>query len=197
MSSLARRARTTALVAGVGLVGLAASALAGPDVFTADRSQPLAASDARRAQQPLDDLLFPLDQAVLDPAALLQLAAEVRWLADHPEYRLVAEGRADSSGSPDHNADLALRRAEIVKNHLVGSGVDPDRIVVAVYGENGAHPRPVALDRRAVMFASTEAIPQLVTAELDRDAIEVVWTHRGARLRETRGITPVMAASRR
>ena len=170
---------------------VAAPALAGPDFVTADRASPLAASDARTEQQPMDDVVFALDAAELGPAALTQLAQVVRWLDVHPGYHLIVRGHADSSGTAGYNADLAERRARLVRNHLIGSGVDPDRIVAAVYGENGARRRPNALDRRAVMFASTAPVPQLVSAELDLDAIEVAWTHHGSQLRETRGITPV------
>lgn len=188
MPSLRHVVRATVLLV-VG--GLALPVLAGPDFFAPDRRRPLAASDAHRELAPMDDIVFAFDQAALDPTALGQLAQVTRWLEAHPAYRLVVEGRADSSGTEAYNAALARRRAEIVKNHLVGSGIDPDRILTAVHGENGARPQPKALDRRAVMFASTAGVRQLVTAELGRDAVEVAWTHLGTRLRETRGITPV------
>jgi hypothetical protein len=37
----------------------------------------------------------------------------------------------------------------------------------------------------------------VIAAELDHAPLEVVWTHRGTRLRETRGITPVATIVRR
>jgi len=175
----------------------AATALAGPDFVTGDRAAPLAASDVRRIMEPADDILFALDAVDLDPIAALQLAGVARWLDGRPDDRIVVEGRADSSGSAEHNIELATQRAEIVRNHLIGAGVDPDRIVIAVYGETGARQRPEAHDRRAVVYASAAPLPQLIAAELDRDAMEVVWTHLGSRLRETRGITPVAASGAR
>jgi hypothetical protein len=178
-------------VVAVAATGLVTPALAGPDFVTADRASPLAASDARAEQQPLDDIVYALGDSALTPTAKDQLAPIVRWLGVHPSGRVVIEGHADSTGTESFNASLATRRALLVCNHLIDSGVDSDRIVIAVYGENGARRRPDSLDRRVVMFASTAPLPQLVSAELDHNAIEVSWTHRGTRLRETRGITPV------
>lgn len=188
-----RFATAAALVA----VGGAAPALAGPDFVASDRFGSLAASDARRLQAPSDEILFALDDAALDPIAASQLAAVVRWLDGRPGDRLVVEGRADSSGTPDHNAELAARRAQAVRNALIARGVAPDRIVIAVYGENGARRRPDAHDRRAVIYATTAPLPKVISAELDQVPLEVVWTDRGTRLRETRGITPVATIARR
>jgi len=185
-----RSAVHIALAAAATVIGIA-PALAGPDFVADDRVHPLAASDVRSVLEPTDELLFALDDAVLDETAMLQLAAVVRWLDGRPDDRVVIEGRTDSSGPADHNAELAVRRADAVRNHLIGRGVDPDRIVVAVYGENGARRRPEAHDRRAVVYTTKAPIAELVSTELDNAAIEVVWTHLGTRLRETRGITPL------
>lgn len=172
-------------------------ALAGPDFVSDDRFGVLPASDARRLQRPSDEILFALDDAALDPVATIQLAAVVHWLDGRPDDRLVVEARADSSGSADHNAELAARRAAAVRSALIARGVAPDRIVIAVYGENGARRRPDAYDRRAVIYATTTPLAQVISAELDHAPVEVVWTHRGTRLRETRGITPIATIVRR
>jgi hypothetical protein len=119
----------------------------------------------------------------------------VRWLDGRPDDHVVIEGHADSSGSADHNLVLATRRAEAIRDHLMGRGVDSDRIVLAVYGENRARPTPEAHDRRAVVYTTKAPLAQLVSAELDHDAVDVVWTSHGTRLRETRGITPVATAA--
>jgi outer membrane protein OmpA-like peptidoglycan-associated protein len=191
MRSSLNIARSLAAVAAALITGIAAPATAGPDFVTDDRARPLAASDVRGVTEPTDELLFALDDAALDSIAVLQLAAVVRWLDGRPDDRVVVEGRTDSSGPSEHNTALAIRRAEAVRNHLMGRGVDPDRIVLAVYGENGARQRPEAHDRRAVIYTTKAPIGELVATELDNQALEVVWTHLGTRLRETRGITPL------
>ena len=194
---IARAAPLLALTTAAVLGASAAPALAGPDFVADDRTGALAASDARTLVQPSDEILFALDDAGLDQVAALQVAAAVRWLDGRPDDHLIVEGHADSSGTPDHNADLAIRRAEAVRHALIAGGVAPDRIVLAVYGENGARPRPDAHDRRAMVYATTAALSQAISAELDRAPLEVVWTHGGTRLRETRGITPVAMIARR
>ncbi len=168
-------------------------AFADPDFVTADRTNPLAASDGRSEQQPMDDIVFAHDSAALLPTAQAQIASAAKWLAVHREYRLVVEGRADSSGPAAYNQDLAGRRTLIVRNHFIASGVAADRIVLAIYGENTARERPDPLDRRVVMFASRAPLDRVVAAELDRDALELLWTRNGTRFRETRGITPIAA----
>jgi outer membrane protein OmpA-like peptidoglycan-associated protein len=145
-------AATTAVLAGT------VPALAGPDFVADDRVHPLAASDVRGVLDPTDELLFALDDAALDATAMLQLAAVVRWLDGRPDDRVVIEGRADSSGPADHNAELAGQRAEAVRNHLIGRGVDPDRIVIAVYGENGPRRATDREDRRVTARAATTPI---------------------------------------
>jgi outer membrane protein OmpA-like peptidoglycan-associated protein len=179
--------------AALALAALTGTAVAGPDFVAGDRRQPLAASDGTSNLEPMDDVVFEYDSAALLPAAQAQIARAAKWLARHPDHRLVVEGRADSSGPFPYNQDLAGHRAVMVRNHLIGCGVAPDRIVLAVYGENAARPRPDPLDRRVVMFASRAPLHQVVSAELDRNAIEMLWTRNGTRFRETRGITPVAA----
>jgi len=187
--------RLVAAAAAALAAGVAAPAVAGPDFITDDRAMPLSTSGVRGVEEPTDELLFALDDAALDSIATLQLAAVVRWLDGRPDDHVVIEGHADSSGAPDHNRLLATRRAEAIRDHLMGRGVDSDRIVLAVYGENRARSVPEAHDRRAVVYTTTAPLAKLVSAELDHDAIEVVWTSGGNRLRETRGITPVASAA--
>ena len=187
-----------ALTAAALVTLLASPVAAGPDFVSGDRRmQPFAASDGRAELQPMDDIVFAFDSVALVPAAQAQLASAARWLELHPDYRLIVEGRTDSIGPAAYNQDLAERRGTIVRNHLVACGVTADRIVIAVYGENTARPRPDPLDRRVVMFATRAPLSEVVSAELDRHAIEMQWTRSGARYRETRGITPVASLEAR
>jgi outer membrane protein OmpA-like peptidoglycan-associated protein len=184
-------ASTCAAAAAAVLTSAAAPALAGPDFVAPDRRSSLAASDAHTVQEPSDEVLFALDSAALDSIALAALPGVPHWLEGRPDDRVVLEGHADSTGGAQYNAALAMQRAEAVRDQLVAVGVAPDRIVLAVYGENGSHPRPDGHDRSVIMYTSSRPLPQLISTELDRSALEVVWTQRGTRLRETRGITPV------
>ena len=176
---------------------LATVAHAGPDFITSDRAKPLAASDAHREQQPQDDVTFDHDSAALSDTARIQLQSVAKWLYIHPQARIVVEGHADSTGARPYNAELANRRAGATRAHLASIGVDPDRIVIALYGENRARVPADRFDRRVRIFASTLPLGKLVAAELDRDAIEVAWTRNHSTYRESRGITPVASIATR
>src|SRR5229473_2075876 len=59
-------------------------------------------------------LLFSSDSAVLQPAAVEQLAQLGDILARYPEDRIVIQGHTDSTGSAAHDEELSLRRAAAI-----------------------------------------------------------------------------------
>ncbi|HRD78306.1 MAG TPA: OmpA family protein [Hyphomicrobiaceae bacterium] len=79
-----------------------------------------------------DRVFFSEGGAELGGRARLILAAQARWLNDHPAVPLVIEGYADDPGSIEHNASLARRRAEAVRARLVEEGVSAVRIRIVV-----------------------------------------------------------------
>jgi hypothetical protein len=167
------------------LLSAAAIASADPDfVGTHARGVPskLAVSDAKTPIDPGDDIAFEFGSAVLLPASYAQIDRAAAWIAHHPDHRLVIEGHTDLVGTHDYNQDLATRRAEAVRHYLITKKKLPsDRMVLVIYGE--ASPD----DRRAVIYASTEPVKQIVAASLDFGHAEVaVWTNNGTLLREAR-----------
>jgi outer membrane protein OmpA-like peptidoglycan-associated protein len=148
------------------------------------------ASEGIQPIEPLELVLFSLDSAALDPIALDQLDVLARWMKRYPEQNLVLEGHTDILGSDEYNTDLGKRRAMAVRDHLRSWGISGDRIVVAVFGERGAHACENAGDRKVVVFASDRPVRELAEVMLDHSrADSVAWMERGARLEETRGIT--------
>src|SRR5687768_12796815 len=103
-----------------------------------DVDEDTAASDGSRRIEPLNVVLFQLDEAMLAGADRTEVVAAARWLNAHPGRRLIIEGHTDALGPAAYNADLAARRANAVRDQLVLRGVDPDRLIVAVYGEQRA-----------------------------------------------------------
>lgn len=57
-------------------------------------------------------------------------------LKEKSDVVIVIEGHADSIGSDEYNQRLGLRRAETVKNELLGLDIDPARLSVASLGES-------------------------------------------------------------
>jgi outer membrane protein OmpA-like peptidoglycan-associated protein len=84
------------------------------------------------------DLLFAVDSAQLGPDAtpvLEAIAAELNAAA--PGSRITVEGHTDSDGERAYNDDLSRRRADAVKDWLVGvGGVSADRITTTGFGED-------------------------------------------------------------
>lgn len=71
---------------------------------------------------------FGLDRADLTDAAQTALAELIKELAENPALTADLEGYTDSTGSVQHNLQLADRRAEAVRRFLVAHGVDLSRI---------------------------------------------------------------------
>ena len=91
-----------------------------------------------------DHVLFEFDRHELLPeatATLDQIAEAVDHFAPAP---VRVAGHTDARGSTDHNQALSERRAQSVVDHLVGAGVDSDRITAEGHGET----RPVAPNQR-------------------------------------------------
>ncbi|MEW6245309.1 MAG: OmpA family protein [Nitrospirota bacterium] len=68
--------------------------------------------------------------------ALLQHQAE--FLKSHPDYGVLVQGSTDQQGSASYNKTLGLKRAESVKQFLVGVGVPDTTIKIVSLGEEGA-----------------------------------------------------------
>lgn len=144
-------------------------AVAGPDFGSpTPHGRELAASDGDRQILPSDDLEFDFDSAALDSLALARLKTVAHWLKDNPRVRLVIEGRTSSAGPAGYNQSLGLRRASIVRAHLIALGMPKDRLVMVVYGESGADPVPSSTDRRVVLIASRESTNTILAKSRSR-----------------------------
>jgi len=87
------------------------------------------------SEMPLDDVKFNYDQATIrdDQRAILQKNAD--YLKRWPTVRVSVEGHADSRGTNEYNLALGERRANALREYLVGLGVMGDRMVVVSKGE--------------------------------------------------------------
>lgn len=77
----------------------------------------------------------------------LNEAADV--LTKFQEIRLEISGHTDSQGSHDYNMDLSQRRAESVRNYLVGKGIDESRFTVKGMGPDAPRDTNDTKDGRA------------------------------------------------
>jgi len=171
------------------LMLVAGSAAAGPDFQTpTPKTTKYAASFGTRDILPSDDVTFAFDSANLTEGARGQLDAIARYLKMRGDVHLVVEGYTDDVGSVDYNNDLATRRAQAVREALLERGIASDRLVLAIFGAAMADPGGNPLDRRAIVYATTTPVRQVVTMELDkRHATNAMWTQRNALFTEERG----------
>ena len=81
--------------------------------------------------------LFDTNSAELKPAgrkALDELAARLRDVSQYGNFQVI--GHTDRRGSARYNQLLSERRAQAVRNYLVGKGIDAARIQVIGRGES-------------------------------------------------------------
>jgi OOP family OmpA-OmpF porin len=83
----------------------------------------------------LEDVLFEVNGAELQPGAQTELLRLADYLERNPDRKIMIEGHTDNSGSSEYNLQLSQLRAQSVESFLLGSGVPPDRIRAIGYGE--------------------------------------------------------------
>jgi outer membrane protein OmpA-like peptidoglycan-associated protein len=82
----------------------------------------------------LAELSFEAGKTRLPDASGSQLGRVAAWAEEHFDGLVVLDGHADRSGPKASNVRLALQRARLVRDQLVGLGVDPDQIIISAFG---------------------------------------------------------------
>jgi len=88
-----------------------------------------------------DIVYFHADSAVLTGHSRAILRQQIRWLKDHPNYRVTIAGHASEPGDRQYNLALGAKRAIAVKTYLTRNGLKSNRIHTVSYGRE----RPVAV----------------------------------------------------
>jgi len=152
----------TQRVARLAMIGLAAASLAacasrpkpaGPAAPTTQPSQPMPPEQPPQApQSPINQgalpgsvqdfvinigerIYFATDSYDVTTDAQAVLAAQAQWLNRYPAVRVRIEGNADERGTREYNLALGARRANAVREFLVGQGVSGSRIESLSYGK--------------------------------------------------------------
>lgn len=86
------------------------------------------------------DVLFDVNSTTLKAGAHDEMFRVAKVLNQYPQTTLLVAGHTDSTGTEQYNQQLSERRAEVVKNALVGNGVNPNRIRTIGFGEG----KPIA-----------------------------------------------------
>ncbi|HLZ84168.1 MAG TPA: caspase family protein [Caulobacteraceae bacterium] len=110
-----------------------------------------------------DAIFFDSAAVAVRTEAAVTLDRQAAWLRRHSAVRVRVEGNSDDSGDEDGDIALGLRRAQAVRDYLVGRGLSPDRIEEVVsYG----HGRPVIPGDSAEARAQNRSVRTVIVEEL-------------------------------
>jgi outer membrane protein OmpA-like peptidoglycan-associated protein len=107
------------------------------------------------------DVLFNLDSAGLNPGAREKLARVAGILLAQPGLEVSIEGYTDNIGTHSYNEDLSKRRADAVRDYLVGQGIQPRAVATAGFGET----QPVATNETAAGRQQNRRVELVVSGE--------------------------------
>ena len=80
-------------------------------------------------------VFFDLNQWSLDDSDRAVLQRQAAWLQSYPDVRILVAGNCDERGTREYNLALGERRAAIVRDYLVGLGVDQSRSDTMSFGK--------------------------------------------------------------
>ena len=109
-------------------------------------------------------VFFDYDESTLRADAQQTLATKVAILRANPSATLRIIGHADERGSIEYNLALGLRRANAVKDYLVGFGLAESRFTTDTMGED----RPLDSSSNESAWARNRRAEFTVTAGGDR-----------------------------
>lgn len=102
-----------------------------------------------------DKVLFDFDSYKLDGEAMAIVQKVSSLMAKYPDTVLALEGYTDKYGPENYNMDLSLKRANAVKDALINSGVQSERIVkVEGFGKTKLIPNLTNRENRRVLILS-------------------------------------------
>ena len=83
----------------------------------------------------VNDIFFDYDKSDIRSDQRTTAIGDARYLAAHPNLKIVIEGHCDDRGSEEYNLALGDSRANSVKTALVSEGVSADRVKTISYGK--------------------------------------------------------------
>ena len=106
-----------------------------------------------------DRVFFNYDSSELDSDAQELLQDQVAWLKQYSGVSVIIEGHCDERGTREYNLALGEKRAQSVKNYLIGLGISSDRVSTISYGKErpavvGSNDGAWAQNRRSVTLVN-------------------------------------------
>ncbi|HEX8060007.1 MAG TPA: OmpA family protein [Cyclobacteriaceae bacterium] len=82
----------------------------------------------------LDNLIFGLGKAKIEPGSFAELDEVVKMLQTYPKMVIQLEGHTDTKGDPRQNMRLSQERVDAVKDYLIGKGVNKNKVKTKAFG---------------------------------------------------------------
>ena len=108
---------------------------------TSDAASSIPGSKADLEVNVGDRVFFDTDSTELNGQSQATLQRQAAWMQRYPNIQVRIEGHADERGTREYNLGLSQRRANMVREYLIGLGVVPNRLSIIPYGKE----RPLAL----------------------------------------------------
>jgi len=102
----------------------------------------------------MHSMLFDFDSAVIKADVVPALDEAVKVLNMHPDLKVEIQGHTDNIGTPEYNQKLSERRANAVRDYLIGAGIAPSRIKTVGFGMT----KPVASNDTAAGRAKNRRV---------------------------------------
>jgi outer membrane protein OmpA-like peptidoglycan-associated protein len=83
----------------------------------------------------LDNIQFEFNSFVLKTASFSILDQAVAEMKKSPTTKFVLHGHSSAEGTPEHNMQLSVDRANAVKSYFINAGLSADNFTVVGHGE--------------------------------------------------------------
>lgn len=120
------------------------------------------------------ELKFGFDSSALPANAQVELTRVAYRALSHSEL-IVLDGNADSTGDTTYNVGLSIRRSEAVRDRLISLGVDPGKIIVTAFGEDGTRRATFADDRRVTVWTTRESVASVIASTFAGRGTAIRW----------------------
>lgn len=119
-----------------------------------------AAAELAARRRVIEEMVFfDYDRSEIRLDAAEILSRKLPILREDPATRVRVEGHADERGSVEYNLALGMRRAQAVKNYLVGFGLDASRFDTNTLGED----RPLDTGQTEEAYARNRRAEFIIT----------------------------------
>lgn len=112
------------------------------------------------ANDALVDVRFDFDKSNIKDDQRSMLDSNAEWIKAHDGVKVQIEGHCDERGTEEYNLALGESRANAVRDYLISTGIDGERLYTISYGEelplNPGHDEAAWSENRRAHFLVTQ-----------------------------------------